>query len=50
MTLVSRTRLTVWWQRFAAWMMQNLPHLLVRQCPDDRPGPKVAVPRAVETN
>jgi hypothetical protein len=30
MTLVSQTRLIVWWQRFAAWMMQNPPHPLVR--------------------
>jgi hypothetical protein len=50
MTPVIRTRLIVWWQRFAAWMMQNPPHPLVRHCPNDWPVPKLAVPRVVGMN
>jgi hypothetical protein len=50
MTLVTRTRLIVWWQRFAAWMMQKPPHPLVLHCPNDWPVPKLAVLKAVGLN
>jgi hypothetical protein len=47
---VVRNRQLVWWRRFASWMASNPPNPSVRLCPNDWPGPKLTVPRAVGMN